>query len=140
MTTDLEQRIRAGLREYADAPAITPPPVEAIVDRRPPSTRGPGLAPLLAAAAVMVVVVLATVVGPVRDGRGAGPGSGHLPRIPSTFAPFSFVTGDLAAAPIERAIAAYAQRNDLFEDWGQDWQLLLLDADGTRYRRTHVAD
>jgi hypothetical protein len=143
MSADLEQRIRSGLREYADAPAISPPSVYAIMNR---PTRGrlaalrSTLAPALAAAAVLAVVVLASAAVPDRGTPGVGPGAYQAPQIPTTFAPFSFLTGDLAAAPIDRAVAAYVQRNDAFEDWGQDWQLVLLDSDGVQYRRTRVAD
>src|SRR5215471_10772728 len=111
MSADLEQRIRIGLREYADAPSISAPPVESVMvraaPRRGPARRtvlAPVLAPLLAAAAVLSVFVLTAVAEPHGGAPGMNTGSAHSPLIPSTFAPFSFLTGDLAAAPIDQAV------------------------------------
>jgi Tol biopolymer transport system component len=137
MTTDLERRVRAGLREYVDAAPVTPPPpfaAAAAADRpRPGRARRIGL-PLLAAAAVIAAMTLVPLALPMRDAA-PDPAGGDRPSLPNRFAPFSPLTADLHRAPISRAVAIYLERNDALEDWYMSWHVLLLDADGDRYRR-----
>jgi hypothetical protein len=137
MTTDLERRVRAGLREYVDSVPVTPPPAPVMAVTRPATgrVRRIGL-PLLAAAAVIAVVSLVPVGLTLRDAAPVRTPTGDdRPGLPNRFAPYSFLTADLDRAPISRAVAVYAQPNDLFEDMNLAWQIVLLDADGDRYRR-----
>jgi hypothetical protein len=141
MTTDVERRIRAGLREHADAVTVTPPPVSAVTAASPAPDRGRRFGrPAFAVAAAVTIVALLPAALPRAEhpsGHDAAAGPVSLPR---HLASFSLLTGDLAEAPIDRAVAVYVQRNDTLEDLHQDWQVLLLDADGTRYRRTRAVD
>src|SRR5262245_14453532 len=124
---DLEERVRAGLRQYADAVAVTPPPVSTVVPLVRDRRRG---RPVVVAAAVLAVLVLVPFLLP--GTRPAEPAGTDPPRLPRQFASFSFLTSELDASPIDRAIAVYLQRNNDFEEWIQRWQPLLLDADGDR--------
>jgi hypothetical protein len=131
---ELEERIRGGLRQYADVVAVTTPPFSTVVPAVRVRRRG---RPVLVAAAVLAVLALVPWLLPAT--RFAEPAGTHPPRLPRQFASFSFLTSELDASPIDRAIAVYLQRNSL-EDWIQRWQPLLLDADGDRYRQTRAAD
>jgi hypothetical protein len=141
MTTDLERRVRAGLREYVESVPVEPPPTPVAGIVRPAAGHVPGRMrriglPLLAAAALIAVVTLVPVGLTLRDAAPTPTPTGDdRPGLPSRFAPYSFLTADLDRAPISRAVAVYAQPNDVVEDWNLAWQLVLLDADGDRYRR-----
>jgi dipeptidyl aminopeptidase/acylaminoacyl peptidase len=142
MRTEVERRVRAGLREYADAVTVTPPPVSAVTVAPPgPNRRRRFGRPAFAAAAMVAIVALLPAALPRADHpSGHDAASGGSVSLPRRFASFSFLTGDLAEAPIDRAVAVYVQRNNTLEDEHQDWQVLLLDADGSRYRRTRAVD
>jgi hypothetical protein len=138
MTTDLDRRIRRGLREYVDSvPVVVPPPVVVVRPAGADRLRRFGL-PLVAAAAVVVVAIIPVLVPVGPSPTPAAPV--RPPRLPDRFAPFSFLTGDLAAAPVGQAVAVYLQRNNALEDWVTQWQLLVIAADGVRYRRTTITD
>jgi hypothetical protein len=144
MTTDVEQRIRAALAQLVEAEPVTTPPATVVV-QRPARPARRTLPALVVAAAVAAVLVLVPLLVPAVGGR-MDPATGSV-RLPRQFAPFSFLTGDLADAPLDRAMAVYAQRYG-GGFWGParvdgndpDWQLVVLDASGERYRRTHAID
>jgi len=142
MTTDLERRLRAGLREYVEAVPVMPPPLPSVAVVRPRSgrVRRIGL-PLLAAAAVIAALAIVPA-GLTLRGSGPRPSTGgERPTLPSRFAPYSFLTGELDRAPISRAVAVYEQRsNNVFDGWYDDDQVVLLDADSDRYRSLSPGD
>jgi hypothetical protein len=137
MTTDLERRLRAGLREYVESVPITPPPLVAVVRPRRARVRRIGL-PLLAAATVIAALTIVPV-GLTLRGAAPAPGAGGAePSLPNRFAPYSIFTGELDRAPISRAVAVYEQRNDVLDNWFEDNQVVLVDGD--RYRRMPLRD
>jgi Tol biopolymer transport system component len=132
-----EERVRAALREIADAAPVHPD-VRATMKAAPaeqPSWRSrPWFAPGLAAAAVILVIV-AVILVRLPSGSPEPPGDGGGPTLPDRFPAFSFLQG-ASDGRFGRAIALYTNGTG-HEDWGF-WQLILADSDSDRYRRLNV--
>src|SRR5262245_7547385 len=116
MVNDLDHRVSIGMRAYADAVIVVPPAVSTVPIPRHPANRWARYGvPALVAAAVALIVALLPTAGLWPEPP--APAAPDQPaRLPSRFASFSVLTGDLAKAPIGRAIAAYVQPNDVGED------------------------
>ncbi|MFI6761603.1 hypothetical protein ACIBF5_20940 [Micromonospora sp. NPDC050417] len=143
MTSELDRRIAAGLRQVADALPVTPPPVDQLRTR---ARRGapPGEVawrrPVFAAAAVLAVLaVVALLPIPGTGGRGWDPASPALaPTLPHRFAGMSLLTAPVSSAPSGPAVALYGQ-GSLGTRLGTS-QVLVLGVDGRTYRRLDLAE
>jgi hypothetical protein len=132
MTQDLEQLVRKGLREHADAVRVVVPPVR-VAETMVRRGRRPIVVPVLAAAVVMaVVMVIAWPAPPPPSTTPAAAAEG--PGLPRELAGFSFLTADLSSAPVDRAVAVYRQQYEPLEDW-MGYRTHVLAADGERYRK-----
>jgi hypothetical protein len=126
-----DERVRAALREIADAAPIHPDAAAAMVEKQRP----PRLVPALAAGAVVLTIAAAILFRlpsgthlPAADGR---------PTLPDRFPAFSFVQGTTDGR-FGRAIALYVNGSG-HEDFSFS-QLILAGADRDTYRRIAVPD
>ncbi len=128
-----EQRIRDALREIAGSVPVRPDPSAAMVTNSP-GTRKSWLVPVMAAAAVVLILAVGLVSWP---GGGQQPAAGGEPTLPDRFPAFSFVQGE-TGGKFGRAIAAYFNGSG-HEDFTFG-QLILASAEGDRYREIEVPE
>jgi dipeptidyl aminopeptidase/acylaminoacyl peptidase len=135
MTTDLEARLRTGLRQYAESVDVAPPPPLSMAQTsKPGRLRRIGLPALVAAAVVLALTVVPAGLS-IPQSRSGG---GDNPVLPAHFAPHSFVIADVTTAPIDRAVVMYRQYNTVLEHYFTSWRMTVVDADGERYRTVPV--
>jgi WD40 repeat protein len=131
-----EQRVRAALRELADAAPMHPNAQAAMNAPAAPARRWRPLAPGLAAAAVLVTLVSVVMVR-LPSAEVLQPGASSGPTLPDRFPAFSFLQG-VTDGRFGSAIALYANGSG-HEDFTFS-QLILAGAESDTYRRLEVPD
>src|SRR5436309_9865135 len=115
MSVDTESRVRQAVRAFGDAIPVPPGnPTAVIAAGRPRARSRLRLAvPLAAAAVLTVVAAIAVLPGLLRlwtrtaTGTASGGAAAAPASLPDRFAGYSYLTGDVSAAPPGRAIALY---------------------------------
>lgn len=149
MSTDAEQRIARAVRALADAVPVVPPDSADLLARATaPGTRrtapdrwAPGrawLQPLVAAAAVLLVLVAAAVVpGLVPEHRPTGPAGGLV--LPARPAPLSLLTAPVSDSPPGPVGLSYVVGNSGPRSLHTS-QTIVVGVDGRTYRRVDLAE
>ncbi|MEV0273620.1 hypothetical protein AB0H43_33025 [Hamadaea sp. NPDC050747] len=119
--------------DLSGQPDLPPDYLPALLIRARRSVRQRRLVTVLAAAAVVLIALgLTAVIRP--HATGLPPADRHpgTPTIPDRVAPYSLLTGEVAASPPGRALMIYEYGSgELFNEW----QSLVLSADGDVYRQ-----